>query len=198
MNIILKCRQSSDIYITTDSNTGVETYISAAVGSGVSIFFDNTKKVETTSGGAVVQGITTSTSGFQGGTSAGVAGITTLAPSGGITTTGGDLYVNGLAAINKNLNVDDVIFSKNLHVVGISTLTTLNVGFVTSGLVVGGGATIAGISSINAIHVGAGGTTFKCSAVDGFQIGSATTAVVASLNGGSIPSIGLVIALGGQ
>jgi len=179
------------------SITGVETYVSAAVGAGVSIFFDNAKKVETTSGGAVVQGITTSTLGFQGGNKDGVAGVTTLAPSGGITTTGGDLYVNGLAAINKNLNVDDVIFSKNLHVVGISTLTTLNVGFVTSGLVVGGGATIAGISSLNAIHVGSGGTVFKCSAVDGFQIGSATTAVVASLNGGSIPSIGLVIALGG-
>ena len=179
------------------SLTGVETYVSAAVGAGVSIFFDNAKKVETTSGGAVVQGITTSTLGFQGGTKDGVAGVTTLAPSGGITTTGGDLYVNGLAAVNGNLNVDDVIHSQNIHVTGISTLSTLNVGFVTSGLVVGGGATIAGISSINAIHVGTGGTTFKCSAVDGFQIGSATTAVVASLNGGSIPSIGLVIALGG-
>ena len=179
------------------SITGVETYVSAAVGAGVSIFFDNAKKVETTSGGAVVQGITTSTLGFQGGTKDGVAGVTTLAPSGGITTTGGDLYVNGLAAVNGNLNVDDVIHSQNLHVTGISTLSTLNVGFVTSGLVVGGGATIAGISSINAIHVGTGGTVFKCSSIDGFQIGSATTAVVASLNGGSIPSIGLVIALGG-
>jgi hypothetical protein len=179
------------------SNTGVETYVSAAVGAGVSIFFDNVKKVETTSGGAVVQGITTSTLGFQGGTKDGVAGVTTLAPSGGITTTGGDLYVNGLAAFNQNINVDDVIHSQNIHVTGISTLSTLNVGFVTSGLVVGGGATIAGISSLNAIHVGSGGTVFKCSVVDGFQIGSATTAVVASLNGGSIPSIGLVIALGG-
>ena len=179
------------------SLTGVETYVSAAVGAGVSIFFDNAKKVETTSGGAVVQGITTSTLGFQGGTKDGVAGVTTLAPSGGITTTGGDLYVNGLLAVNGNLNVDDVIHSQNIHVTGISTLSTLNVGFVTSGLVVGGGATIAGISSINAIHVGTGGTVFKCSSVDGFQIGSATTAVVASLNGGSIPSIGLVIALGG-
>jgi len=179
------------------SLTGVETYVSAAVGAGVSIFFDNAKKVETTSGGAVVQGITTSTLGFQGGTKDGVAGVTTLAPSGGITTTGGDLYVNGLAAVNGNLNVDDVIHSQNIHVTGISTLSTLNVGFVTSGLVVGGGATIAGISSLNAIHVGSGGTVFKCSVVDGFQIGSATTAVVASLNGGSIPSIGLVIALGG-
>ena len=163
----------------------------------VQLYYDNGLVFQTTPAGALVNGITTSTHGFEGGTSAGVAGITTLAPSGGITTTGGDLYVNGLAAVNGNLNVDDVIHSQNIHVTGISTLSTLNVGFVTSGLVVGGGATIAGISSLNAIHVGSGGTVFKCSAVDGFQIGSATTAVVASLNGGSIPSIGLVIALGG-
>ena len=179
------------------SITGDKPYVSAVVGAGVSLYFNDVKKVDTTNQGILVQGITTSTHGFEGGTSAGVAGITTLAPSGGITTTGGDLYVNGLAAVNGNLNVDDVIHSQNIHVTGISTLSTLNVGFVTSGLVVGGGATIAGISSLNAIHVGSGGTVFKCSTVDGFQIGSATTAVVASLNGGSIPSIGLVIALGG-
>ena len=154
INITGKFVAEADRFELT-SNTGVETYVSASVGSGVSIFFDNAKKIETTSGGAVVQGITTSTLGFQGGDKDGNAGVTTLAPSGGITTTGGDLYVNGLAAFNKNINVDDVIFSKNLHVVGISTLTTLNVGFVTSGLVVGGGATIAGISSLNLslIHI---------------------------------------------
>jgi len=180
-----------------ENAAGDENIIQGDENGTVRLFFDNIKKIETTSAGAVVQGITTSTSGFQGGTSLGVAGITTLAPSGGITTTGGDLYVNGLAAINKNLNVDDVIFSKNLHVVGISTITTLNVGFVTSGLVVGGGATIAGISSINTIHVGSGGTTFTVTGDGTFAIGSASTTVAATLNGGSIPSIGLVIALGG-
>jgi len=179
------------------SLTGVETYVSAAVGAGVSLFFNDIKKIETTNQGILVQGITTSTHGFEGGTSAGVAGITTLAPSGGITTTGGDLYVNGLAAVNGNLNVDDVIHSQNLHVTGISTLSTLNVGFVTSGLVVGGGATIAGISSINTLHVGTGGTTFTVTGDGTFAIGSASTTVAATLNGGSIPSIGLVIALGG-
>ena len=179
------------------SITGVETYVSAAVGAGVSLFFNDIKKIETTNQGILVQGITTSTHGFEGGTSAGVAGITTLAPSGGITTTGGDLYVNGLAAFNQNINVDDVIHSQNLHVTGISTLSTLNVGFVTSGLVVGGGATIAGISSINTIHVGSGGTTFTVTGDGTFAIGSASTTVAATLNGGSIPSIGLVIALGG-
>ena len=190
----LVLRGSTKVEIRGSNN---EDMVVAEEDGPVELYHNNIKKIETTIAGAIVNGITTSTHGFEGGTSAGVAGITTLAPSGGITTTGGDLYVNGLAAVNGNLNVDDVIHSQNLHVTGISTLSTLNVGFVTSGLVVGGGATIAGISSLNAIHVGSGGTVFKCSVVDGFQIGSATTAVVASLNGGSIPSIGLVIALGG-
>ena len=61
----------------------------------------------------------------------------------------------------------------------------------------GGGATIAGISSINTIHVGSGGTTFTVTGDGTFAIGSASTTVAATLNGGSIPSIGLVIALGG-
>ena len=59
--------------------------LNAAGDGSVSIFFNNIKKVETTNQGILVQGITTSTHGFEGGTSAGVAGITTLAPSGGIT-----------------------------------------------------------------------------------------------------------------
>ena len=87
--------------------------------------------------------------------------------------------------------------TKNLHVTGISSLVTLDVGTVTSGLVVSGGSTIAGISSINTIHVGNGGTTFTVTGDGTFAIGSATTTVAATLNGGSIPSIGLVIALGG-
>ena len=179
------------------SVTGVETYVSASVGAGVSLFFNDAKKVETTSGGVVVQGITTSTLGFQGGNKDGVAGVTTLAPSGGITTTGGDLYVGGLAAIDGNLNVDDVTWTKNLHVSGIATLTNLNVGFVTSGLVVGGGATIAGITSITRLLVGTGGTVIDADGTGTVLIGSGTTPATVLLNGGSIPSIGLVIALGG-
>ena len=181
------------------SITGVETYVSAAVGAGVSLFFNDVKKVETTKSGLLVQGITTSTHGFEGGNKDGVAGVTTIAPSGGITTTGGDLIVNGLTTLHKNLNVDTgVIHSQHLHVLGISTLTNVNIaGSVTSGLNVRGGATIAGISSINTIHVGSGGTTFTVTGDGTFAIGSASTTVAATLNGGSIPSIGLVIALGG-
>ena len=51
--------------------------------------------------------------------------------------------------------------------------------------------------SINTIHVGTGGTTFTVTGDGTFAIGSASTTVAATLNGGSIPSIGLVIALGG-
>ena len=181
------------------SSTGDKPYVSAVVGAGVSLYFNDVKKVDTTNQGILVQGITTSTHGFEGGTSAGVAGVTTIAPSGGITTTGGDLIVNGLTTLHKNLNVDTgVIHSQHLHVVGVSTLTNVNIaGSVTSGLNVRGGATIAGISSINTIHVGTGGTVLTATGNGIFAIGSATTAVAATLNGGSIPSIGLVIALGG-
>ena len=181
---------ASDVFIKNAAND--EILANFRSDSSSELFFNNSRKLSTVGTGVSIVGIASASGGFEGD-----VGITTLSPSGGITTTGGDLYVNGLAAVNGNLNVDDVIHSQNIHITGISTLSTLNVGFVTSGLVVGGGATIAGISSLNAIHVGSGGTVFKCSVVDGFQIGSATTAVVASLNGGSIPSIGLVIALGG-
>ena len=73
----------------------------------------------------------------------------------------------------------------------------MNVGFVTSGLVVGGGATIAGISSVNYLKVGTGGTVLDATATGTVLIGSGSTPATVLLNGSSIPSIGLVIALGG-
>ena len=48
------------------------------------------------------------------------------------------------------------------------------------------------------LNVGAGGTVISANADTGtFAIGSATTSITATMNGGAIPSIGLVIALGG-
>ena len=164
--------------------------------SSVDLFFDNSRKFSTVGTGVSVVGIASASGGFEGD-----VGITTLAPSGGITTTGGDLLVYGSATIRGNVGngvtVVGLTSTKHLHVTGISTLVTLDVGTVTSGLVVSGGSTIAGISSINTIHVGNGGTTFTVTGDGTFAIGSATTTVGATLNGGSIPSIGLVIALGG-
>ena len=46
-------------------------------------------------------------------------------------------------------------------------------------------------------QVGAGGTVLYVDTDGNLTIGSASTIATVSLNGGSIPSIGLVIALGG-
>ena len=147
--------------------------------------------------GVSVVGIATASGGFEG-----YAGFTTIAPSGGITTVGSsDLFLYGsqtvYSTVGNGVTVVGLTSTKHLHVTGISSIVSLDVGSVTSGLVVSGGSTIAGISSINTIHVGNGGTTFTVTGDGTFAIGSATTTVAATLNGGSIPSIGLVIALGG-
>ena len=68
----------------------------------------------------------------------------------------------------------------NLEVAGVSTLGSANI-------VAAGGT----------FQVGAGGTVLYVDTSGTLTIGSATTLATVSLNGGSIPSIGLVIALGG-
>ena len=165
--------------------------------SSVELFYNDGLILSTVAAGASVVGILSASGGFEGD-----LGITTIAPSGGITTVNSsDLYVYGsqtiYSTVGNGVTVVGLTSTKHLHVTGISSLVTLDVGTVTSGLVVSGGSTIAGISSINTIHVGNGGTTFTVTGDGTFAIGSATTTVAATLNGGSIPSIGLVIALGG-
>ena len=154
-----------------------------------------------------------------------VAGITTLAGSGGITTTGGDLYVGGDLYINDDLVFDEVS-GRELYISGLGTINqftamTANVSgaaTVTGDLAVGGNLDVTGditydevsgrnlnISGIGTIataagvyfNVGTGGTVFYADSDGTVNIGSATTAATVSLNGGSIPSVGLVIALGG-
>ena len=154
-----------------------------------------------------------------------VAGITTLAGSGGITTTGGDLYVGGDLYINDDLVFDEVS-GRELYISGLGTINqftamTANVSgaaTVTGNLEVGGNLDVTGditydevsgrnlnISGIGTIataagvyfNVGTGGTVFYADSDGTVNIGSATTAATVSLNGGSIPSVGLVIALGG-
>ena len=56
---------------------------------------------------------------------------------------------------------------------------------------------VSGATTTQTLHVGTGGTTLTVDAENAtFAIGSATTTVTATMNGGAIPSIGLVIALG--
>ena len=85
--------------------------------------------------------------------------------------------------------------------VGVITATQADIG--NGGLDVDGhteldGVNVSGVTTTQTLHVGTGGTTLTVDADEAsFAIGSATTTVTATLNGGAIPSIGLVIALGG-
>ncbi len=144
-----------------------------------------------------------------------VAGITTLAGSGGITTTGGDFYVGGDLYVADDI-VYDEISGRNLNVSGISTLgiasasqlyvagiTTiggdLNVtGDITYDEVSGRNLNITGIATVvQEFNVGTGGTVLYAAQDGTIRLGTASTAATVTLNGGSIPSVGLVIALGG-
>ena len=81
----------------------------------------------------------------------------------------------------------------NTITVGLTTDVTISDSLtVTNDVIVSGGATIT-----KALKVGTGGTTLTVDPDNStFAIGSNSENVTATLNGGSIPSIGLVIALG--
>ena len=131
------------------------------------------------------------------GTGISIAGITTLAGSGGITTTGGDFYVGGDLYVGDDV-VFDEISGRELYVSGIGTVNqfqalTANV----SGVTTLSSAIITGIGTIQEFNVGTGGTVLYAATDGTIRLGTATTSATVTLNGGSIPSVGLVIALGG-
>ena len=136
------------------------------------------------------------------GTGISIAGITTLAGGGGITTTGGDFYVGGDLYVGDDV-VFDEISGRALYVSGIGTINqfqalTANVsGVTTTGILSASSAIITGIGTIQEFNVGTGGTVFYAAQDGTIRLGSATTSATVTLNGGSIPSVGLVIALGG-
>ena len=144
-----------------------------------------------------------------------VAGITTLAGSGGITTTGGDLYVGGDLFVKDDITYDEVS-GRNLSISGIGTIaqfhaSTVNVsgamtvggnldvtGDITYDEVSGRNLNITGIATaVQEFNVGTGGTVLYVDEQGTIRLGTASTTATVSLNGGSIPSVGLVIALGG-
>ena len=85
--------------------------------------------------------------------------------------------------------------------VGVITATQADIG--TGGLDVDGhteldGVNVSGATTTNILHVGTAGTVLSVNdETSEFKIGSASNPVTATMNGGAIPSIGLVIALGG-
>ncbi len=164
---------------------------------------------------------------IQVGTGISIAGITTLAGGGGITTTGGDFYVGGDLYVADDVVYDEVS-GRRIYISGIGTINqfnaqTINVSgastiggdasvggalTVTGNLDVGGDITydevsgrninITGIGTIvQEFNVGTGGTVLYAAQDGTIRLGTATTSATVTLNGGSIPSVGLVIALGG-
>ena len=139
---------------------------------------------------------------IQVGTGISIAGITTLAGGGGITTTGGDFYVGGDLYVADDVVYDEVS-GRQLYISGIGTINqfqalTANVsGVTTTGILSASSAIITGIGTIQEFNVGTGGTVLYAATDGTIRLGTATTSATVTLNGGSIPSVGLVIALGG-
>ena len=146
-----------------------------------------------------------------------VAGITTLASSGGITTTGGQLYntdlnVGGVSTLlvldfNNDVDIDGHTELDNLNVSGFSTFvgfSTFNdYVFIQDGLNVAGVITATSFTGLGQIGVGSEGTfigtgvtmvDFKSSNA-GNTVDVTTGIATVTVQTGA--SIGLVIALGG-
>ena len=148
-----------------------------------------------------------------------VAGITTLASSGGITTTGGQVYINtdlnvggastftGAADFNNDVDIDGHTELDNLNVSGFSTFvgfSTFNdYVFIQDGLNVAGVITATSFNGLGQIGVGSEGTfigtgvtmvDFKSSNA-GNTVDVTTGIATVTVQTGA--SIGLVIALGG-
>ena len=120
-----------------------ETYILAQQNGSVDLFFNDTKRFETSNTGAVVTGILTATGIGSFGSSVNVVGAQFV---GGNLTVGGDLDVTG------DINLDE-IDARNLNVTGIATIHTLGVTSTTTttDLSVGAGATIDNALDIGSI-----------------------------------------------
>ena len=148
-----------------------------------------------------------------------VAGITTLASSGGITTAGGQVYVStdlnvggastftGAADFNNDVDIDGHTELDNLNVSGFSTFvgfSTFNdYVFIQDGLNVAGVITATSFADLGQIGVGSEGTfigtgvtmvDFKSSNA-GNTVDVTTGIATVTVQTGA--SIGLVIALGG-
>ncbi len=136
-----------------------------------------------------------------------VLGVTTLAESGGITTTGGDLYVGGDLFVADDIVYDEVT-GRNINITGVSTFGTVKVssGIVTatSGVVTyfGDGSNLTGFPE-GSVGVSSGGTLIGTAAtIIDFAGVNATVTATPTVSGVSTVtvtpgvSLGLVIALG--
>jgi len=120
-----------------------------------------------------------------------VAGVSTFV---GIATFNNGIVIHsGISTfhttvdINGNLDVDGHTELDDLNVSGIATFTQTEFSNIN----------VTGVTTTKTLHVGSAGTVLSVDADNStFAIGSASNPVTATMNGGAIPSIGLVIALG--
>ena len=116
--------------------TGVGTILNVVVGSGLS-----------------VTGISTLTGPVGMETGLTVAGVTTLASAGGITTTGGDLYVGRDLFVLNDVTYDEAT-GRNLNITGVATIAQANITTVN----VSSASTFVGVSTFTDVWVGGGMT----------------------------------------
>lgn len=114
-----------------------------------------------------------------------------------------DYIWNGYAWVGFTTDVSydegnfDALYVSDFVGIGTTVATAGDTLVVKGNAEFAGVAVTTGITTTNVLHVGLGGTTLTVDADNGtFAIGSATTTVNATLNGGTIPSIGMIIALG--
>ena len=187
--------------ISYDEVTGRNLYI-----TGLSTFVGLSSAQDVRVGAALsVVGVST----FHGNIDAnGHTDLTTVTVSGASTFTGAidansSLDLAGALDVHGHSEIDDINvsgastfagaadFNGAVDIDGHTELDDVNV----SGMATFGSANI--VAAGGTFQVGAGGTVLYVDTDGTLTIGSATTLATVSMNGGSIPSIGLVIALGG-
>jgi len=121
-----------------------------------------------------------------------VLGVTTLAESGGITTTGGDLYVGGDLFVKDDVVYDEVT-GRNLNITGVGTIAQIH----------GDGSNITGLATAFNAAIGiSSNTSFVGTGVTLIDFGTSGTTITTPSAGVSTvvtptgASLGLVIALG--
>ena len=190
-----------NLYITGLSTfVGLSSAQEVRVGAGLSVV-----GVSTFHSNITVAGLSTFTGAIDANSNLDVDGRTDLDDLivTGVSTFSAAIDANGALDVDGHTELDDVNvsgastfagaadFNGAVDIDGHTELDDVNV----SGMATFLGANI--VAAGGTFQVGAGGTVLYVDTDGTLTIGSATTLATVSLNGGSIPSIGLVIALGG-
>ncbi len=176
---------------TLNSTTGTITTLNSTTGTVTQL--TNTDQVSTSSTITSIVGTS--------------ATITTLNSTTGTITTLNSTTGTITRLSSTNVNVSGMsTFASGLYVSGGeltvgAAFTVSQAGVVTATKFVGEvdstGGNYSGVGTFSTLHVGTSGTVLAAVDSATISLGSGANPVTATLNGGSIPSIGLAIALGG-